>query len=1432
MRHTQLPPKSVSFVTLLLCLVLSRISLYAQNDGASTPRKSPAIQWNFSGHHTQGGKTVDWIYAILPTDRKEYIAVGYTTKPVGSTGNSYKPVIMKLDKLGRLIWIRPITDAQEVGGSAVYDGMNGFGQFQQVIKTPGGYMAGGTVYRSTPPPGSPLDFPRKAILTEVDEDGNILNSRLYNARNADETQCWSIAINAAQTKLYIGGDMVPTVNATTPFQTLMHISQIDYGTQNVDWSHAFGGNNGTSPLGGNRVQKIIVHPTTGKVYATGMISMPGDNVETPIANSDALSTVIQRNKDIFITTLTPGANNTFTVDYLKTFDKSSVNYPAAQIHNEAGPFTARTMLSNNTNEGPYEYSDAKYYLEENLNQDERAYDLEFTQDGNLALVALVNFIGTYGYSHANGSELFYSNKIYGNNNVVYDNTGFHDLGRPLVANPSSKEDYYFYDEYTDGDGYLLKINIATGNLLWSKNVSHFSSKDFYPQLLQNTNGNYIISGSTADYIDNYNPNDPKSYEQPLSYDALVMETPDDGTSDNLWRRTVKGGWNKEDDYLAGQDIDDHEQNMCCFCLAPAADGGFLVGGDCTPYEQDAQGRDQASPDQDYFSISKLSPYCYNTTPFAINQKDYSITGNETWPNSAVPNNANIAARVIVEAGATLTISNATLHFASSDHFHDFYQWPSSVDDANNAQMSGIVVRPGGKLIVQGSTLRGMEDCQRVAANDRYMWDGIVVQGDPNGAPNPAAGIQGILTITNSNIEDARIGTMVDYAFRYRMVETKNTSSTGTGGATDYTANTRSTRYNPVGWAGGGIVQAQNSTWKDCRFAVKYQQVVNKGPFAWNYYTDCKFTATPDGMGDPCFYASPTGSRLPASTMFNNGDAGTIALKGNTFSCDPGFPREQWPAGVYGPNGSFYIGKSNTQQSVFRNLGIGVWLSYDPLSGAKPSTIVDNVFENNTASIDVANSANGLTVRNNSFALAPYTLTTPQTTGIRLQASTGYDVSNNSFDRISGSNGWGYIGIQSSWGSSTVNYDDRIRNNTFNNLQGPSIALQRNSSADDRRGLQWTCNDYLGGNAFSIVRLSTDQQNLTMVPATMRVNQGYCDQNTSNPAENRFYTACTLSSIPTDRLAADNDVTQTVNYYYASNSSYPELNPLCYTSQYIASVCSNPGDPAAFCNPSNPNGPDYPNEAKAELLQVSGQKGNTTPGTEEWYSLNTREHLVVSALCRHYGSNGAPDSAGDLLMSYNRPTEALPFYAMSGNWTAAEAAWSALPADSQEDVQYKQMARAALDLYSAGQSWKDASDSIKNGLLALSSNNTRTGSLALAVTDLLELKPYVWPIAALATSSGAMAKQAPTTDALPSITSVTSQTAFKLYPNPTTSAFTLESAKGGKATLYSVLGVKVWQQIVSVKETVQLPKTLSSGAYLLRFEGRDGNSFQTRLVYQP
>jgi uncharacterized protein YjdB len=78
----------------------------------------------------------------------------------------------------------------------------------------------------------------------------------------------------------------------------------------------------------------------------------------------------------------------------------------------------------------------------------------------------------------------------------------------------------------------------------------------------------------------------------------------------------------------------------------------------------------------------------------------------------------------------------------------------------------------------------------------------------------------------------------------------------------------------------------------------------------------------------------------------------------------------------------------------------------------------------------------------------------------------------------------------------------------------------------------------------------------------------------------------------------------------------------------------------------------------------------------------------------------------------------------------------------------------------------------------------------------------------------------------------SSTEFNVFPNPTSGTLNIISTTEGKATIYSIDGKMVEQyKVLQGSTDITLPYTLSSGIYLLRFDGNDGSSKITRLVYR-
>lgn len=1193
----------------------------------------------------------------------------------------------------------------------------------------------------------------------------------------------------------------------------MFIEKIDYATNAVVATSIQGNMSvATAPsspesglVGGNTPFKIVTMPmgSSYHVFVTGMKSGTKDNQIYSVINQNS-STVNVRVKDKDIWLLSFDDNLSLVFD--KSFDKAAISYPGSIVYPEAGPYSARTLSTSpvGTSTG------ASAYLNAAVNNDERGFDLELTQDGNLVVAALVNFIGVYNYLEGNGDK------------IVCNAGGFPDPHR------SSWGTAYNYDEYTDGDAYLLKIDPNTGSLIWSKNVSHFSSKDFYPQVSQHCNGDYIVAGSSADY-------NTTDYLEPNSYDALTLETPDmpntSSSPDHIWRKAF---------HAVGA-----ATNFCLFGLRPTADGGFVVCGDNTPY---------GSVVKDKFTVTKLSPNPYDGINYDIPYsfaEGQTISGNTTWsPISWGKSDLYIARQIIIPAGVTLTIQNMNLHFAGADQLTDYWYFSTSM----SIHQCGILVQPGGKLVVNNSILQGINTCHPFGITDqRQMWDGVVVAGDET--QQQTASNQGTIVLNGSTIKDARVATSLASASRFDVADPS--VGVSTVASTNY-----SSRYYLTNTKMGGIANMQNSTILDCRFGVsfwEYHDPILPGNPNLSSFNNNHFTNSSLGMADPLFYARETdGGREAGMTMLALYGVDGVSVKDNQFYCDPSFAREyRTDYGIIGYGGAD-ISASGSGNS-FSHLHNGI--SYLGIPGANvyPLTIANNLFDDNQIALGLSGSMMSATVYQNDFRIPDIpptygsTLPTPipdyPGIGIDLAGSHGYSVTENKFNYCpSCGNGTplplGDIGIVV---NNAHDEDDIIQANTFDALTMPATALMRNgndvistSSLSPWTGLQWKCNDFRPTNPYCILAVSTDLNDpisVPPIPATMREHQGECNTNGHDYelANNRFMTLCMGTN--TEHLYQDGYVTQQVDYpYFDDPLNYPELNPkiACSGPLYNVYPCLTLNGTYSYSTACNPAPPQ---RRAAEIRQVL--QSTFTPSTDltkakstGTTALSTEQSLLLADLARSYSKMGDFTTAASVLDSFGLYAAAMPFYIQARRWNDAQRLLSLLPNTTKAEQQYQQLMTICLQLLPFGNTWADADSSQTASIISLATEVTPSPAVYLArgIRSIYHGAEYRWLVPSRVPKPYVAQQKMPTAVAA----TANGNSDFVVYPNPSNGTFTVEANTAGVFTLYDITGTKMASfQIMKGNNSVKFPSLAPAGVYFGKYLAENGgDTKRIKLIFQP
>ncbi len=373
-----------------------------------------------------------------------------------------------------------------------------------------------------------------------------------------------------------------------------------------------------------------------------------------------------------------------------------------------------------------------------------------------------------------------------------------------------------------------------------------------------------------------------------------------------------------------------------------------------------------------------------------------ITSNENWDF-----NTRMYTDIIVESGAVLTITCKVL-------MPDY---------------SKIIIKPGGKLIVDGGTITN--SCTQ------HMWQGVQVWGNTasNQFPNTSDQYQqGYLELkNNATIENAICA--VDL-----------------WKPNDYTKT-------------GGMVIATNSNFINNTNSVHAAYYVNHHPTNGSEmdnitnFTNCTFSLNQN--------------YIPANTFYKHVDLALV--RGVKFNgCDFSLANDatavsEWNQAISSYSSSFYVNATCTSPTMpctsydkctFTGFNWGIKVTKDETS-TRTFSVNRAVFSNNTFGIHVTG------VRNESILNSEFVIgnnhaycTNAQGYGIYLDNSTGFAIEENTFTKMAGAPQANYFGVQ----VNNCNGIDDVYKNTLTGLSYANYASSHDwVTPFTYNGLEWNCN---------------------------------------------------------------------------------------------------------------------------------------------------------------------------------------------------------------------------------------------------------------------------------------------------------------------------------------------------------------------------------------
>lgn len=418
----------------------------------------------------------------------------------------------------------------------------------------------------------------------------------------------------------------------------------------------------------------------------------------------------------------------------------------------------------------------------------------------------------------------------------------------------------------------------------------------------------------------------------------------------------------------------------------------------------------------------------------------------------------------------------------------------------------IVIKPGGKLIVDGGTLTS-NTC------NGELWQGIEVQGNPLLSQDLNNTNQGILILQNEAIiENAECGVYVGK---------KDTILISINGGTIVPI--------PEGFeipvimssGGGGIVSATNSSFINNKKAIDFQsytytnllnnEIDNKSSF-----TNCSFIVNDNALFIVVNNQSQVSLRHVKGVRFNGC---------NFIDAQPKSSLDNYGIGIYSYNAGICLNDNRSLFNLipyeatpcsFSGYGTAIQIKY---SGTRPTRIYNTSFINNQTSINAV-SAYALTMQMCDVHNTLYNHHFPSLYGLILNKCDNYSVENNIFY----GNGTGILFL----GEETNN--NYIKNNTFHDMCVACYVDGVQGCDDDNiphTGLKFLCNFFNNNDADIVI-----SENNRICP-----RQGYFSNSWKYLGTgNKFGPTMSLMNI-------NNLGSNFIGYYY--DNSDVNQNPLYY-----------------------------------------------------------------------------------------------------------------------------------------------------------------------------------------------------------------------------------------------------------------------------------------------